>query len=434
MANLQYMLGANPEEADIARKRQMAQILSQQAVAPSEGQMVSGHYVAPGAGQALAKVLSGYMAGKTGREADELQKAAGEQRQAAFRDTAQKYAQALRGTPEQRSQFQADNPFGEDLGNLQTVTPAQPGSREAAMDVAMQSQSPEWQQMGLQQLMAAPQQAEQFTLGEGQVRYGPGGQVIARGPEKAAKEAQFSQDMSDYLRSYGIDPATASREQLTKAYQDVQEIKNRRASLSGQTVTLGTPQIFTTPEGQTVFVQPANRPGAAPQVTPLPSNLRRAAEEKPPTEAENTAAGYLGRMRAAEKLIGGIKGGESTEKTNIASSIPFVGGYAERKAMTPEQQQYKQAADDWIRSKLRKESGAVIGADEMAAEYRTYFPQPGDSKQVIQQKAQARKQAEKQFEISAGRAMSKLEQPKPAMSYDAEKERRYQEWKARQGK
>jgi hypothetical protein len=59
--------------------------------------------------------------------------------------------------------------------------------------------------------------------------------------------------------------------------------------------------------------------------------------------------------------------------------------------MSPEQQKYKQAADNWIRANLRKESGAVIGADEMAAEYATYFPQPGDTPEVIAQKAEARR-------------------------------------------
>jgi hypothetical protein len=70
--------------------------------------------------------------------------------------------------------------------------------------------------------------------------------------------------------------------------------------------------------------------------------------------------------------------------------------------MTPEQQRFKQAADDWIRSKLRKESGAVIGEAEMAAEYMTYFPQPGDDATVVEQKRQARAQAVRQMEIVAG--------------------------------
>ena len=59
--------------------------------------------------------------------------------------------------------------------------------------------------------------------------------------------------------------------------------------------------------------------------------------------------------------------------------------------MSEESQQYRAAQEDWVRSILRKESGAVIGADEMADEIKTFFPQPGDSAKVIRQKANARK-------------------------------------------
>lgn len=137
------------------------------------------------------------------------------------------------------------------------------------------------------------------------------------------------------------------------------------------------------------------------------------AENKPFTESENNAAGYLGRMRAAEGKIGTLKGGELTEGTAMAGAVPFVGDYLQRKAMNSTQQQYKQLSDDWIRAKLRKESGAVIAPEEMAAEYKTYFPQPGDMPEVIAQKAQARRQAEAQIAQSAGRASESLKQPKP---------------------
>lgn len=56
-------------------------------------------------------------------------------------------------------------------------------------------------------------------------------------------------------------------------------------------------------------------------------------------------------------------------------------------------QQYRQAAREWIRAKLRKESGAAIGKDEEEQEFRTYFPQYGDGPKVIQQKRQAREEA-----------------------------------------
>jgi len=117
------------------------------------------------------------------------------------------------------------------------------------------------------------------------------------------------------------------------------------------------------------------------------------------TEGQKLAAGFAQRMvfsnatiEELEKTGEGLPGpGLPTEGTSLAGGVPFIGGYLQRKVMTPEQQRYKQAADNWIRANLRKESGAVIGADEMQAEYETYFPMPGDSQDTIDLKAQARK-------------------------------------------
>ena len=45
-----------------------------------------------------------------------------------------------------------------------------------------------------------------------------------------------------------------------------------------------------------------------------------------------------------------------------------------------------QAANNFIRANLRKESGAAIGADEWTAEFINYFPQYNDDAQTIKQK------------------------------------------------
>ena len=235
----------------------------------------------------------------------------------------------------------------------------------------------------------------------------------------------------------------------------------------------GSPVAGIGPDGTPVFFQ-TSKGGGAPSIVPGVAPPPRI--EAPPSGEENTAAGYLGRMKAAEKLVGGIKGGESTVGTSMAGAVPFIGDYVQRKAMSDSQQKYKQASDDWIRAKLRKESGAVIADTEMLREYQTYFPQPGDGQGVIAQKAQARKQAEQQMIQSAGRAAPKQTQaplnadeqryiakrrqqgipdgqiaaelqkltskpaanaqslPKKPMRFDAEKERRYQEWKRSKGK
>lgn len=59
----------SPESAEIARKRRMAELLMQQSGMP-QGQMVSGHYVAPAFTQQLASALNMYKGRKTADEAD----------------------------------------------------------------------------------------------------------------------------------------------------------------------------------------------------------------------------------------------------------------------------------------------------------------------------------------------------------------------------
>ena len=109
------------------------------------------------------------------------------------------------------------------------------------------------------------------------------------------------------------------------------------------------------------------------------------------TEGQRAAAGYAERMVIANTIANQLPPAAlPTVGTSTAGGVPLIGSYLQRKVMSPEQQLYKQAADDWIRAKLRKESGAVIGEEEMAREYETYFPQPGDEPQVIKQKEAAR--------------------------------------------
>lgn len=123
------------------------------------------------------------------------------------------------------------------------------------------------------------------------------------------------------------------------------------------------------------------------------------------TEGERNAAGYLMRMTEASKLLDEFEGrGAATYKTQAAGAVPLVGGAIRRAVMTPEQQQYRQAQEDWVRAKLRKESGASIATDEMDREIETYFPMPGEGKEVIAQKRKARATANAAMRQSSGRA------------------------------
>jgi hypothetical protein len=134
-----------------------------------------------------------------------------------------------------------------------------------------------------------------------------------------------------------------------------------------------------------------------------------------PTEGETNAAGFANQMELANQVIAKLPAGSQPGAGSaIAGSVPFIGGVLERGAQPEATQQYKQAADAWIRAKLRKESGAAIGVDEMAKEYQTYFPQIGDSEKVIGQKATARKVATDAMKRSAGKSYQEL----PEMSLE----------------
>lgn len=124
-----------------------------------------------------------------------------------------------------------------------------------------------------------------------------------------------------------------------------------------------------------------------------------------PTEAQSTAAGFAQRMELANSIINNLPAGvQPGAGTRLAEAIPFVGGAIARTGQSVETQKYDQAAQDWIRAKLRKESGAAIGKDEMVQEYNTYFPQVGDSPEKLAQKAEARRVATIGMQKAAGKA------------------------------
>lgn len=124
-----------------------------------------------------------------------------------------------------------------------------------------------------------------------------------------------------------------------------------------------------------------------------------------PTEGETNAAGFAQRMELAQSIIGGLPAGSQPgAMTRTLEAIPFLGGVAARSGQSADTQKFDQAAQDWIRAKLRKESGAAIGVDEARQEYATYFPMVGDTPEKIAQKAEARRVVTLGMKNSAGKA------------------------------
>lgn len=136
-----------------------------------------------------------------------------------------------------------------------------------------------------------------------------------------------------------------------------------------------------------------------------PSGQLKGAGGKP-TEGETNAAGFAQRMELAQSIFERLPAGSQPGMgTRVAEAVPFVGGALARGVVqSADTQMYDQAAQDWIRAKLRKESGAAIGVDEARQEYATYFPMVGDTPEKIAQKAEARRVVTEGMKKSAGKS------------------------------
>lgn len=114
-----------------------------------------------------------------------------------------------------------------------------------------------------------------------------------------------------------------------------------------------------------------------------------------PTEFEGKSAIFGARAEEADKILSQLK--YNPAAINVKRSMadtPLIGGMLGTMAnnrLSDADQQAEQAQRDFINAVLRQESGAAIGASEFDNAEKQYFPQPGDSKAVIQQKANARK-------------------------------------------
>lgn len=103
-------------------------------------------------------------------------------------------------------------------------------------------------------------------------------------------------------------------------------------------------------------------------------------------EAQGKAAGFADRMTSSHKSITDLEAQGTDALAAVASKVPVVGNYM----LSADRQMFEQAQRDFINSVLRRESGAVISVEEFDNARKQYFPQPGDSPEVIAQKRRNR--------------------------------------------
>ena len=156
----------------------------------------------------------------------------------------------------------------------------------------------------------------------------------------------------------------------------------------------------------------ANPNGSAAIVPNLPS--------KPLTAEQSNSANFASRAARSNEILSALESGGVTNQGIIKSAVsglPLVGGAAgaAMNAMpgilggpNELQQQTEQARRDFVNAVLRKESGAAISPSEFDSANKQYFPQPGDSAKVIEQKRLNRELEIKGLGLGAGSGASAI--------------------------
>ena len=110
------------------------------------------------------------------------------------------------------------------------------------------------------------------------------------------------------------------------------------------------------------------------------------------TEGQAKIFDFGTRMLQNSAVINEIEKEGTGFLNNFLDNVP-LGNYMQ----SPQYQAYRQASQNWLAAALRKESGAAISPAEYEAAAPQYFPQPGDSAEVIKNKRSLRESVEKNF-------------------------------------
>ena len=178
---------------------------------------------------------------------------------------------------------------------------------------------------------------------------------------------------------------------------------------------------ITKPAASVTVNQPKLQPGFMPidpsdlakGVRPIPGGSTDPAS-KPLTQSQELSFGYAQRMISAEQELDKVFGQYSPTAIKGLQAGGVIGAGAA--AVASEQSKMaKTAQEDWIRAKLRRESGATILPQEMEDERKVYFPQPLDGAETIMLKRRLRQTAIEAMAAQAGYGGKELKIPELAI-------------------
>lgn len=327
------------------------------------------------------------------------------QREAALQEQAQKYAQL---SPEQAAisgAYMTGSRLGTGLGGLLGAQDPEMAKAAALQSIMKQANptTPEGlaslaqtlaQQGFGQQAMAAMDQARQAQLRAAQTGKAVAEQrkvelttaqeeklraeLTALGPD--ATEEQYLQ----VVRKYGDPDKIMTSIQTTQARKDSDAAKIEAAKVAADN-RLEVARMQGATQLQIAQLMAQSRA----EIAQLTASLKG---EKPLTEYQGKSVTFGTRAAEAHNVLNDLEGTYSTISANYLPS--FIN--------SPEGQKVQQAQANFVNAVLRQESGAAINASEFNNAKKQYFPQPGDSEQVLEQKRQNRETVIKGFARQAG--------------------------------
>jgi hypothetical protein len=379
------------QQQQLNRQQQMAQMLMQQGQQQPQNQMVSGRYVAPSFFQNILPLVQTYagtrLAEKGDKQAIEL---AAKLRQR-YGDELKEFRNLMQGreqlAPEQAGPTQTGQPIPQEM-----VRGAP--NVQGAYDFAAGAYNPALQAAGLRKLTEGPIKVGIEDTLIDPVTMKP----VFTGAGKPRAPLQIDTGTAIELR----DPNNPT--------VVLQRIPKSQMPTAGQVVERddGTFLIDT----RTGQARPVMGQGGQPLV----------GGGKPLTETQGNAVSFGARAVEANRIATDLEkqgvtntGVIRTVAGGVLGGAPIIGDKLEQNVRStfnvlptylggpnPQQQQNDQARRDFVSAVLRKESGAAISATEYANEEKKYFPQLGDSEQVIQQKQNSRLKAIEGLKSQAG--------------------------------
>jgi hypothetical protein len=311
-----------PELQDISRQRKLSEMLLQQGMQGSKGQMVGNIYVPSHPLENIADAFAIYRSGKLAKEANAKERQLAEQLRESQVTEAQDIFKALKGTPEVKETTYG---AGQEGPTVEFARPAVAGSPEAALAVALRGQSP------FAQAMSAKLMEQQFKQ--------PKWEKVDQYDQKTGNTITGMVDVNSSNPESTFRPIGVSKPAMSA--KDVAELRDKGIIVGGGMPSSGVNMSSNMPSAVTPSNQmtkqdqkfmPATLPVFEPDPTLSPAQNRELAGKFAEDLRKNVknAKDAFGTIKSVSEILSSGKPSSGRGENIITGTREFFGGGGEQ--------------------------------------------------------------------------------------------------------